>query len=67
MQTSDIYFYENKNDGEEAVSVSANVLLLYISSYDYLFSEILLMGLGVGMEVSTFLLKGRFLVERMMY
>ena len=52
-----------KNDNEEGVSVSATALSLDIISYYYSFLEMLLMGLGVEMVLSIFLLRGAFLVE----
>ena len=58
--------YDDNNDGEEEVSVSITVLTQDISSCDSLFLEILLMGLGFGMVVSIFLLRGAFLVKLML-
>ena len=62
-----VSLYDEKNGGEEVVGVSVTVLLLDISSYYSLFLEMLWMRLGVGMLVSMFLLKGGFLVERILY
>ena len=58
--------YNDKNDDEEGVSVSATVLSLDMTSYDSLFLEMLLMGLGVKIVVSVFLLRGTLLVEQML-
>ena len=46
--------------------MSVTLLLLDMTSYDSLFLERLLMGLGVEIVVSIFLLRGALLVERML-
>ena len=52
VQKPGVSLYDENNDGEEAVSVSINVLSQYISSYDSLFLEMLWMGMVFGMVVS---------------
>ena len=47
--------------------MSVTVLFLGITLYDSMFLEMLLMRLGVNMLVSMFVLRGAFLVERMLY
>ena len=42
--------------------MSVTGMSLNMTSYDYLFLDMLLMGLGVEMVVSIFLLRGDFLV-----
>ena len=65
VQKPGVSLYDDNIDGEEKVSVSIDVLLQDISSYDSFFLVMLRMGLGVGMVVSIFL-RGSFLVERML-
>ena len=61
-----VSFYDDKNNGEEALSMSVTMFSLDITSYNSMFLEILWMGLGVDMVVSVFLLRGAFLVKQML-
>ena len=62
-----VTLYDVKNYNEDAVSVSGTALSMCIILYDYLFLEMLQMGLGVDMLVSIFLLIVNFSVERILY
>ena len=61
-----VSFYDERNDGKEAVNVSVIILFLDIILYDYLFLLNLWMALGIDMVVVIFLLKGDSLVEWML-
>ena len=60
VQKSGVSLYDDKNYGEEVVSVSITVLLIYITLYYSLFLEMRSTGIGVDKAVSTFLFKGEF-------